>query len=497
MQNGLLKVLSTTKPCSYYPLGHPSSCTLEDWFVEVAFYVLSPAASLAGNFHVSWLCGFNDGLLELLASACESEGLSCPPAEILLAHRDDKDLRGWPGSVRCGEFASADKFPSRPVPPGAKDEASLVHDFSGKREESIDKIKQPHTCTYCWAMKMQAEVTKTEAASNSEMDRHGVSEKPAPLKEGFAYLPASSINLPFLAAALLQSAVATALSKTAADFLRMATEALPAIELPLDLRTGPPNKKPRLAGGGDEVTKEEVGEPLEPLALIKKPKLANGTNGALDLTHWPAEPNRRGPEFFSNLPSSLQFTYTLGYGNQLFPRISPTTPPSEDEGPLDFSAPSEHPCTYPGCNKVFRYNHALINHYRIHTGEKPYICDHPGCQQAFARQSNLLTHRMVHLDRGMRKTFACTVPGCQKNFLKKTNLDDHMNLHLNKRPYACDFPDCGKSFRCRSNLSGHKRVHAREAAKDLANRPSPLERKIDTILARARASVASHSVILE
>ncbi|VDN16862.1 unnamed protein product [Dibothriocephalus latus] len=138
-----------------------------------------------------------------------------------------------------------------------------------------------------------------------------------------------------------------------------------------------------------------------------------------------------------------------------------------------------------GCEKKFRSHNSLVNHYRTHTGERPFVCDFPGCWQAFARQSNLITHRLVHLDREMRRKFICPVGGCGRNFLKKTNLEDHLNLHLGRRPYKCEHPGCAKAFRCRSNLSGHRRVHLRAKETGASTQSSALEKRIEMILARA------------
>nr|CDS30977.1 zinc finger protein [Hymenolepis microstoma] len=265
-------------------------------------------------------------------------------------------------------------------------------------------------------------------------------------------LPVADINL--LTAALFQSILASELSKNAWELFQASTQPAPSDINPLDLRT---ITLPFTPNSMNKPNLNEI-KGLD-LRLLSFPFMLNSTNA----------PIKNETHIEDSQTPIKQFRSIL-----------PKTDEHEMERPVDLlNYSTEHRCPYTGCDKTFRFNHALVNHYRIHTGEKPHACDYPGCKAAFARHSNLVTHRMIHLNRSMRKTFDCPVPGCDKNFLKKANLDDHMNIHLNKRPYACDYPNCGKAFRCRSNLSGHRRVHARMEAKKRANKISSLEENIN------------------
>ena len=46
------------------------------------------------------------------------------------------------------------------------------------------------------------------------------------------------------------------------------------------------------------------------------------------------------------------------------------------------------------CFKIFPSNSLLVNHRRIHTGERPYGCEF--CEKRFADQSNLRKHIKIH-----------------------------------------------------------------------------------------------------
>ena len=60
---------------------------------------------------------------------------------------------------------------------------------------------------------------------------------------------------------------------------------------------------------------------------------------------------------------------------------------------------STHACQWHECTRngrPFKAKYKLINHIRVHTGEKPFPCLHPGCHKLFARSENLKIHKRTH-----------------------------------------------------------------------------------------------------
>lgn len=59
-----------------------------------------------------------------------------------------------------------------------------------------------------------------------------------------------------------------------------------------------------------------------------------------------------------------------------------------------------HVCMWDECmrgGKAFKAKYKLINHIRVHTGEKPFSCAFPNCGKMFARSENLKIHTRTHM----------------------------------------------------------------------------------------------------
>jgi len=77
--------------------------------------------------------------------------------------------------------------------------------------------------------------------------------------------------------------------------------------------------------------------------------------------------------------------------------------------------------------RPFKAKYKLINHIRVHTGEKPFPCLFPGCGKVFARSENLKIHKRTH-------TGQCCVI-----FLRQTLLARDALVRTNRRAIVMIF----------------------------------------------------------
>ncbi|CAL1267539.1 unnamed protein product [Larinioides sclopetarius] len=120
---------------------------------------------------------------------------------------------------------------------------------------------------------------------------------------------------------------------------------------------------------------------------------------------------------------------------------------------------TNHTCSWQDCprnGRPFKAKYKLVNHIRVHTGEKPFPCPFPGCGKVFARSENLKIHKRTHTG---EKPFKCEYEGCDRRFANSSDRKKHSHVHTSDKPYNCKIRGCDKSYTHPSSLRKHMKVH--------------------------------------
>nr|XP_039254420.1 zinc finger protein ZIC 4-like [Styela clava] len=122
---------------------------------------------------------------------------------------------------------------------------------------------------------------------------------------------------------------------------------------------------------------------------------------------------------------------------------------------------TDHTCHWKDCQreKGFQAKYKLVNHIRVHTGEKPFLCLYPNCGKVFARSENFKIHKRTHTG---EKPFVCPFDGCDRRFANSSDRKKHTYTHSTSKPYGCRVPGCKKTYTHPSSLRKHIKMHEAE-----------------------------------
>ncbi|TPX74820.1 hypothetical protein CcCBS67573_g03928 [Chytriomyces confervae] len=144
------------------------------------------------------------------------------------------------------------------------------------------------------------------------------------------------------------------------------------------------------------------------------------------------------------------------------PDVTPINSESRLEKPRPRrEAPSDLTCPEEGCGKSFLYPSLLQEHFRRHSGERPFVCSE--CGKSYTTNNRLKVHTRTHSG---DRPYACSHVGCLFRTKQASDLKDHSIRHLSiqdrelldKKRGVTKCTECNRRFRTEAGLAAHKEM---------------------------------------